>query len=312
MDKNRIISRMMDFINAGSKEVEISFVNKTRRRDNRYFFFKAPIANDIKDEISNILINGFIDQLDNCELREFDALYTHENTIEYMGLSEIGNYNDFIAALSTNYSENINEVEISKINFYHCCITDTENDEKIHFFKNYRNPKILRNFFPLSFIDQTLRKIDNKTFYIDQLSDLIIFNNVIYICNRNTLNTVFDYKDEFLRNLSIAIEKIRVQNIIENFDQFEEDCMQSMLMARKFTRILRNRSTNFDIVLENFDQVPSKLEELNLDIEFDNQGRIIYSNKEELNDIATIFSDGFARTLIIERNIRAGDDEEVS
>lgn len=313
IDKNLIINNMKSFQKSKSNDVNISLIRKVNRKNQKYLFYTATLLDNIKKDIINTLFDVFCEYLSNFDLKRYDPLYVHENTIEYIPLSDVPNFEIFKSELGNlnNIFIDYKKINASEINFYCCYIKDYESKKEALFFKNYRNPKMLRNYIPFKLIDKTLRKIENVIFYLDPMSDLLIFDDYIFIYNRNSLNTVFDYKDEFLKTLDVALSVISNNNIISNFDEFKEDCKQNILIAKQFTRIMRKKSKYFEIVINNFDKVPKILEDLGINIKFDDCNRIIYENKEDLNVIATIFSDGFARTYICERNIIAGDDEEI-
>ena len=52
---------------------------------------------------------------------------------------------------------------------------------------------------------------------------------------------------------------------------------------------------------ENYDKVPEIVKDLQLDIEFDDDGKMIYRDKSQLFHIVHLMSDSYFKSLIAER-----------
>ncbi|GMG96217.1 hypothetical protein [Tepidimicrobium xylanilyticum] len=86
MDKNLLINRINKFKTSNNNDVSISFVRKVNRKNEKYLFYTATLLDEIKEDIINTLFGGFYEYLSNFNLKEYDPLYVHENTIEYIPL----------------------------------------------------------------------------------------------------------------------------------------------------------------------------------------------------------------------------------
>lgn len=299
----------------------------SERKGNNYFLHKANLENEIKKSISIDLMNYFICLINGIntthefysissyditpyEIKPYDPIDQEDYTIQYLNINEIENFSILKNLLDVGtYNNDIKNIDVKEIKFYVFQVCFGENE--ILFFRNYRNPKILENNKAFRVINNTLSKITEKMFYIDDRSDLIFFDNYLFVLNRNSLNTIFNYKDNFIHNLSTALDTIKSKDIIQGFELFSEDCKTGIKTAQIFTRILRDKKDRFEYVINNFDKVPAVLDTLNIEYQFTDDNKFIYTGPECLDTLKTIFSDGFAQTMISQAYVAIKNDETI-
>ena len=96
-----------------------------------------------------------------------------------------------------------------------------------------------------------------------------------------------------------ALGQILTRGIIENIEQFADDCCRDIRIMKRFTQIMTKE--RLPLFFDNYDRVPEIVEELGLDIEFNNEGHLIYREKSQLFHIIILLSDSYFRSLIAER-----------
>ena len=136
-------------------------------------------------------------------------------------------------------------------------------------------------------------------FQIDNLIDFILIGDVNFvIMNRYSFEIITNYKDNYTKNLDNALKDIEQSQIIDNIEQFKEDCRESIKIAKQFTKAMQENSINF--VLNHKEKFSAAIKEAQLPINFQND-KFIYDNKEQLSILVALLSDKYAKTLIGER-----------
>jgi hypothetical protein len=65
------------------------------------------------------------------------------------------------------------------------------------------------------------------------------------------------------------------------------------------------------LFFDNYDKVPGIVTELELDIDFDDEDRLVYREKSQLFHIINLLSDSYFKTLIAERTGVSKIEEEL-
>ena len=110
-------------------------------------------------------------------------------------------------------------------------------------------------------------------------------------------------KDQYIEKAEEAIEKIKVAQRIENFEQFEEDCKSNGRITRILTKLL-NEEDKLEHCFENFENVKKAINIFELDIAVKTQGNkeiIVYERKDQLMDMVRLIRDSYYRSIIGER-----------
>ncbi len=67
---------------------------------------------------------------------------------------------------------------------------------------------------------------------------------------------------------------------MENVEQFSDDCQRDVRIMKRFTDMMSK--DRLPLFFEHYDRVPEIVKALNLDLEFDEEGKIIYREKSQL------------------------------
>lgn len=157
-------------------------------------------------------------------------------------------------------------------------------------------------------LNDELTAMDNNFIGIDDTVDILVFDKSVYIFNHVSLERIFQYKDEFLAKTSEALGEILKQNVISNIEQFTEDCTRDVRITKRFTNIMTKG--RLPIFFDNYDKVPEIVQELELGIEFDVEGKLIYREKSQLFLIINLLSDAYFRSLLANRKGIAKTEED--
>lgn len=128
---------------------------------------------------------------------------------------------------------------------------------------------------------------------------MVLHDDVLLILNHISLERIFNYRDEYLKITNAAIGEIVNQGIMENVEQFSDDCQRDVRIMKRFTDMMSKE--RLPLFFEHYDRVPEIVNALNLDLEFDEEGKIIYREKSQLFHIINLMSDAYFKSLLAER-----------
>ncbi len=148
-------------------------------------------------------------------------------------------------------------------------------------------------------INDELRELDSNFLGIDELTDMVLMDTTMLIVNHISLERVFNYRDKFQEMTNQAIGRIVVEGKMTNVEQFSEDCLRDVRIMKRFTDLMSK--DRLPLFFENYERVPEIVASLELDIEFDNEGKMIYRDKSQLFHIIHLMSDSYFKSLIAER-----------
>ncbi|NFK66475.1 DUF4868 domain-containing protein [Clostridium botulinum] len=290
MNKDKLIGKIGEF----TKENSTLSLQLGHKENKDYFFLQAGIDDKVQKTIFKLLKDEILSIIRNNELVEFDAVGKQDDTIEKINVSDVDGYlilknerND-----NTNFAENLKILK--EINFYLLEIINENSNIKI--FRRYSKSKSLSKGIILKALESNFDRIKENIFQIDNIVDFIVINDeIIVVFNRYAFEIITNYKDNYIENLESALNKISSSNLINNMDQFKEDCKNSMRIAKQFTKAMQESSIS--LILSNLEHVGDAIREAELPIEFINN-KFQYESREQLSILVALLSDRYAKTLI--------------
>lgn len=254
------------------------------------------MRDNLKDFFCDILDNNFFE----LEQRTYDPSIVVEGTLQVSDLAT-AHINDVLIDLnnSDNYVGDVKDIDIERVNYYLFEFSDKRNN--LFLFRRFTKMKKIRNGFLGHFIDNSFRKIETDDFFgIDRDIDIMIFDNQALIVNRFALQTIFKLNDYFNQQAQIALKKISDVNVISNFNEFCEDCLNDKLAARRMTKIL-NTPGRLSGFFDHLEHLPKVIDHFELDIIFENNQITYNSNRDSRNHILGCISDSYYQSLIQQR-----------
>ena len=148
-------------------------------------------------------------------------------------------------------------------------------------------------------MNDELRELNSDFLGIDELTDMVLMDDTLLILNHISLERIFNYRDKFQEMTNQAIGRIVVEGRMANVEQFSEDCLNDVRIMKRFTDIMSK--DRLPLFFDNYDRVPDIVKALELDIEFDNEGKMIYRDKSQLFHIIHLMSDAYFQSLLSAR-----------
>lgn len=293
MNKSQLGNKIESFTEEACS-VGLQLINK---HNMNYSFLGCSIDDDTQKEIFKLLKSTIKHIINENEVVEFNPVGREDGTIEELNISDVEGLRNIIKMRdnTNNFTRDLND--LGNINAYLLEIKMGEENLKV--FRRYSKSKSLSKGMLLKVLSDQFTKINENIFQIDNIVDFIVINDeTIIVFNRYSFELITNYKDNYFDNLDLALLEIENSNLINNIEQFKEDCKESTRIAKQFTKAMQESSIN--LILEHINEVSDAIYEAQLPIEFmDNKFK--YENKEQLSILVALLSDKYAKTLIGKR-----------
>lgn len=285
-------------LNQPDNIAKIYFSRKSNGSTTKYITHNPSISNEVKKGIFHTIFPYVDTQLSSLKLVDYNPLGVLDGELENVSVNDIPLFQDFLNSISEeNINKEMDSLKIEKIDFY--CIEISYTGKTVYLFRQFQKLKKLRQGFLTRVIDNELNVIENDFLGIDELIDMIVFEGKIYLLNHISLERVFSYRDEFLKKTNEALGEILTKNVISNIEQFADDCRNDIRIMKRFTNIMTKE--RLPLFFDNYDKVPEIVAELELDLNFDENGKIIYKERSQLFHIINLLSDAYFKSLLAQR-----------
>lgn len=305
------INSIIELLNSSGSELRLYF---TRKRGSKYISYSPAIDYALQNKLKS-LIEDYLRGFTNVDQVEFSPVGYVDETIEVCGIEYVNCLDDIIESFNEDNvnREPIEEDIINKLSFYCLSIFNrgTEGIREVKFFRRVTKFKRLTTSGIMgNIVNNRFNEIDATLLGIDGNIDLLIYGEQILILNHISLERIFPLAEHYFENAQTAIDIIRNSNRINNFDQFEEDCLNDRRITRTLTKML-SEENRLENCFENFPNVVNVIEIFELDIDIDNSGeisKIVYESKDQLMDVIRLVRDSYYKSII---NDRAGIDDSI-
>ena len=301
-DYQQIARDIIEFLNKVKTEspdnvMTMFFVQKPSRE--KYVSFRPQISNEIQKKILSMILDPAIKSL-GFTVVPYNAVGVADEENELLIPSTVQCLNIFMESIEDDkiYKE-MDKLDISKIGFY--CTRISYKGKSVYLFRQFSKMNKLRNSFMGEFYDDELREMDSDFLGIDTLTDIVYDPDyeILLVLNHISLERIFNYRDEFLNIANAAIIDIVDQGIMHNVEQFADDCRRDVRILKRFTEMMSK--DRLPLFFEHYEKVPEIVKELELDIDFDEDGKIIYRERSQLFHIINLMSDAYFRSLLADR-----------
>jgi len=270
----------------------------SRWSSSRYFSYLPQLSSNLQKDIMQMVLNPLTAKLHKNITVQYNPIGVADGEIENLNASSIPHIANFKESIQDDMVyKAMHELEISKIDFY--CFEISYDGQAIFLFRQFQKLKKLRKGIFAQIVEDELKSMDGNFLGIDETIDIVVFNDEVYLLNHISLERIFKYKDEFLQKTNEAIVELLDQNVIANIEQFTEDCRRDIRIMKRFTNIMTKG--RLPLFFDNYEKVSGIVEELGLDIDFDEDDRLIYRERSQLFYIVSLLSDAYFKTLIADR-----------
>ena len=291
------IVEVLEAVKSDSPDNIISIYFCEKRGSNNYRAFMPQVSNDLQKKILALILPPIFNSL-KLPVVQYSPLGVLDEENEIIMSSQVNCVEIFKESVkSDNVFTDMAQLKTTKIDFYNIKIS-YENHE-IFLFRQFTKMSKLRKGIFSQLVENELKELDSEFLGIDELTDMILMDDVLLVANHISLERVFNYRDQFQEMTSKAIGRILYEEKMVNVEQFAEDCLKDVRIMKRFTDIMSK--DRLPLFFDNYDKVPAIVKDLQLDIDFDDEGKMIYRDKSQLFHIVHLMSDSYFRSLIAAR-----------
>lgn len=271
------------------------FVQKPSRE--KFISFKPQISTELQKKILDMILPLAIKSLQ-LTVVPYNPVGVADEENELLSPSQVESTDKFLESIKTgNLYTDMSEMNVGRISFY--SIQITYGGYTVYLFRQFAKMSKLRKGLISQLVNNELKEMDTDFLGIDELSDMVLHDKILLILNHISLERIFNYRDEYLKITNAAIGEIVNQGIMKNVEQFSDDCQRDVRIMKRFTDMMSK--DRLPLFFEHYDRVPEIVNALNLDLEFDEERKIIYREKSQLFHIINLMSDAYFKSLLAER-----------
>lgn len=268
-----------------------------KRTTEKYRTFMPQASNELQKKMLSLVLAPLIKALE-LPVVKYNPVGVLDEENELIVPTQVACVGAFKESLvPENLVTEMNLIKISKISFY--CLEVTYQEKKVYIFRQFTKMKRLRKGILSQLVNDELRELNSDFLGIDELTDMVLMDDTLLILNHISLERIFNYRDKFQEMTNQAIGRIVVEGRMANVDQFSEDCLNDVRIMKRFTDIMSK--DRLPLFFDNYDRVPDIVKALELDIEFDDEGKMIYRDKSQLFHIIHLMSDAYFQSLLSAR-----------
>ena len=268
-----------------------------KRTTEKYRTFMPQASNELQKKMLSLVLTPLIKALE-LPVVEYNPVGVLDEENELIVPTQVACVGAFKESLAPeNLVTEMNLIKISKISFY--CLEVTYQEKKVYIFRQFTKMKRIRKGILSQLVNDELRELNSDFLGINELTDMVLMDDTLLILNHISLERIFNYRDKFQEMTNQAIGRIVVEGRMANVEQFSEDCLNDVRIMKRFTDIMSK--DRLPLFFDNYDRVPDIVKALELDIEFDNEGKMIYRDKSQLFHIIHLMSDAYFQSLLSAR-----------
>lgn len=275
----------------------VSIYFSEKRPQERYRTFQPQVSSELQKRILNLILEPVIKSLE-LPVVQYNPVGVLDEQNELIIPAQVACVDSFKESLKAeNLITDMSQIKVSKINFY--CIKISYNGNSVYLFRQFTKMSRLRKGILSRLVSNELKELDSEFLGIDELTDMVFMEDVLLIINHISMERIFNYRDKFQEMTNQAIGRIVIEGKMKNVEQFSEDCLNDVRIMKRFTDMMSK--DRLPLFFDNYDKVPDIVKKLELDIEFDDEGLMVYRDKSQLFHIIHLMSDSYFQSLLSER-----------
>ncbi|MFJ5768415.1 Kiwa anti-phage protein KwaB-like domain-containing protein [Psychrobacillus sp. NPDC093180] len=295
------IATLRQFIEDFNLETGNISVKLVQKIEGEYEVYEPLVREQMQEDLKDLYTEVLRTRLYDLPQEEYNPNVGQDGYLSVAPLY-VAHVNDTLEKIESeeNIHGDMNEMNLDDINFY--CIRFTHNEESVYIFRRFTKMKKIRRGIATFIEDNTLRKFDNDLFIgLDRDIDILVYQEEMLIVNRFALQTIFNLQDYFTNRATEALNHIEDGNVISNFEEFRDDCLNDRQASKRITKII-NTPGRIEGFLTNAHLLPNVIAEADLEIELNEAGQIIYTrNRQVRSQILFCIADAYYLSLILNR-----------
>lgn len=291
MTKDTLKSELFKFSDAVKKrtaEVNVMLVDQNNHRRQEYhgLMLKTKV-----EDIQAVVEKSFeyIEQeLNGRTLDSYDLEISVDKSTQMVKKKDVIHGDEILDQLSIEYSKSntvTESTDLSRIKFM--VLQVYEGGKSLYLFKKYIQPTAAYKTTEKYILSGgVLKPFIDKVITISSMVDAFLLNDVYYVFNRNSFNSIFTYKDVFKKILEDNSKMIKDCGLMTDAAQFIADCESDGRYLTRLTKAILAKG--FEEVAKKKDGISKIVKDFNLSLTISVSGEIAYKGKNDIPEILNL------------------------
>ncbi len=275
-------------ITEGKAEINVMLVdqNSQRKRKYRGLMIKTKLS-DIKSVIEQSFL--YINQeLSNRSLDLYDLEISVDESTQMVNKADVIYCQEILNQLTVEYTD-INTVsentDLSCIKFI--LIQVYTEKQSIYLFKKYVQPTTAYKTTEKYILSGgVLKPFTDKVIVISSLVDAFLLDDIFYVFNRNSFNSIFIYKDIFKKIIEENKATIESCGFMIETTQFMADCEADGRYLTRLTKVILAKG--FEEVSKRKAEIKQVVKDFDLSLTLSDTGEVVYKGKEDIPEVLNL------------------------
>lgn len=305
VNKEKLIKVLNDTIKSDESEIRMYFYTS----DNK--IYQPKLDRETYKTLKISFLEPLIKTLKKLgEIQPFDLDGNLDSELAYLDpkKGDIKPYLDLSKLLKFDKHEVLEKKDIKKF-YEHIKASIFIINNKITLMKKFSYPKKLLSNSILNIKKYPLEQVKEDIFSIDSRVDFFEIDGNVYILNNNSFEVIFSLESQYKEQINNTINILEDADILENLEEFKEDCLKTKPKTKKLLKLLNNN--NFNAFKNRRNLVEEVIKTHDLDVELSPEGKIVYSKKETVNEILNLLGDNYYVSSILEEKRLAKANKKI-
>ena len=286
-------------------QIDVMFVKKRSNKTHKTFML-ACSNESLKTAVEGTLDN-MLHILGSRFICEYDLDVSLDNTVQTVEGSKVIHGKELLDNITVDYTDEntLNEnINFDTLDFLVMNISSTSEDKpSITFFKKHLAfTSKYKNSVRGTFNGKEFKALDKKILMIGSNIDAMYIDGFYYITNRNSFNSMLDFKDVFSKIVDDNNDSIVNSGLLSDPDKFVSDCKGNGRYLPRLTKAILAKG--FENVKNNHHKLPSLIKKHNLSLKVTDKGKIEYVS-DDVNEILNLLLQHYVTSDLTEKSLIA-------
>lgn len=275
--KINLETNLNEFFSKTIREFEIYYILREREEDENIYESFYCLMPGLKKDLEKNYKSAALEIIKKKGIVKFDVVVSEEDCIEVIQTNEVKNLKKILDKLNKIEAKVPSEIEVSLPDIWGYVITFINSDnKKLTLYRKFIYPKAFNERKKVSMIEGRLEEVDKEIFTIDMCIDAMELDGITYITNKYYFEKFFEFNDEYRKCVEASLEDLKKEDIIENFDEFANRCLESNNLVRKLVYVVKEGRLKW--LKKNIKNAETVVQEYKLKVSIEND-KVCYSKK---------------------------------
>lgn len=288
-------------------QIDIMFVRKSYTKPRTYKTYMLECSRESVKEMVKETLKHIAEALSERRMEAYDLELGGDETIQYVQKESVIHSEAILSSLTVqlNDTNTLNKnVDFNDLNFVVIQMYLPQEEKRLLLFKQHvKQPALMKmQAAVFSFNGKEFKPFTEKILTIGSNAEAFLVDDYYYILNRNKFNSMFDYKDAFVKIIDDNREMIVKTEMIADAEKFIELCKGDGRYMPRLTKAIMGKG--FSNLVVNRSKLPAIKADYGLQIELE-ENKLVCSSKEDAAEILNLLLDHYVTSALTDNKMLA-------